>query len=118
MDGELTIIGYYLVALAGAAIMVAGTIWLIRRNELPLGVVLSLLLSASIAVIGFLDSARVVPPGVYRIMTLIMAWLVCVVIAMVKTNSEGVQPRTKNVAVALAVVLSLAIVYQVFVSWK
>jgi UDP-N-acetylmuramyl pentapeptide phosphotransferase/UDP-N-acetylglucosamine-1-phosphate transferase len=115
MPSDVSIIGYYAVALAGAAIVVAGTVWLTRKNRLSLGVNLSLLFSAGIAAIGFLDSARVVPPGAYRVMTLIMAWLMCVAIVLVKENGQEVQPRVKKLAIALAIVLSLAIVHQVFV---
>jgi UDP-N-acetylmuramyl pentapeptide phosphotransferase/UDP-N-acetylglucosamine-1-phosphate transferase len=115
MHSELTVIGYYVVVLAGAAIVVAGTVWLTRKSKLSLGVNLSLLFSAGIAAIGFLDSARVVPPGTYRVMTLIMAWLMCVAIVLIKENGQEVQPRVKKLAIALAIGLSLAIVHQVFV---
>jgi len=92
----------------------AATEWATR--QIPEASILVIVYTASGVVLGFLDSGKILPPEGYRIMSLIAISLVCVAVATGRMETEGLHPRFKRLAAALAIIVSLVIVHQVM--WK
>jgi len=100
-----------LVAVSGAVILVAATMWVMRKTSPSSESILSMLLAVGITVIGLLDVGKIVPPQSYRLLTLIGALAVCIVIAVGRMGGEGMHPNVKRLAAALSLVLSAVIAF-------